>query len=102
MQNFTLSAHFEYQYLDFNFTFTTAIPIFQVTLVTIYVNHADKLQCLANIKMTDSCCDDKNPQTESCRTLVQEAKKLMDDMQQKIALLPDEMKREFQKMMTRR
>ena len=49
--------------------------------------------------MNDACCDDEKPQTPPCKTLVQEAKKFMEEMQQKAALLPDELKNEFQSMM---
>ena len=51
------------------------------------------------MSMNDACCDDEKPQTPSCKTLVQEAKVFMGEMQQKAALLPDELKMEFQLLM---
>ena len=51
------------------------------------------------MNMNDACCDDEKPQTPTCKTLVQEAKVFMGEMQQKAALLPDEMKAEFQSIM---
>ena len=71
----------------------------KVTLISIYINHGDKLQCFTTMNMNDACCDDEKPQTPSCKTLVQEAKKFMEEMQQKAALLPDELKTEFQSIM---
>ena len=49
----------------------------KVTLDNIYKNHGDKIQCFDKISMTDTCCDDKNPQTESCKALLQETENFL-------------------------
>ena len=71
----------------------------KVTLISIYMNHGDKMNCFGNINMNDACCNDEKPQTPTCKTLVQEAKKFMGELQQKVVLLPDELKIQFQSMM---
>ena len=57
------------------------------------------MECLNNIYISHACCDNKNPQTPSCRSLVEEAKKFIEEMQLKAALLPEELKTEFETIM---
>ena len=57
---------------------------------------AKSLDSFTNINMNDACCDDEKPQTPSCKTMVDEAKKFMEQIKQKVTLLPDKMKIEFQ------
>ena len=66
----------------------------KVTVNTINLLHGHKLKCLNKLltsKFDDACCDGENPQTPSCKMLVQEADDLWKETQLKAELLPDEL-----------
>ena len=64
----------------------------KLTVISIIMNHGDKMNCLGNTNMNDDCCSDEKPQTPTCKTLVQEVKKFFGEVQPKVALLPNELK----------